>query len=60
MSGTVTVRQSSIIIRDWDEGILPNTRAIAEERGIEGVNRLMIEAVLSLVIPKELRSEVIP
>src|SRR5947209_471904 len=60
MSGTVTVRQSSVIVRDRDEGVLPDAGAIAEERGIEGVNRLMIEAAPSLVIPEELRSVIVP
>ena len=60
MSGTVTVRQSSVIVRDRDEGVLPDAGAIAEERGIEGVNRLMIEAVPSLVILEELRSVIVP
>src|SRR5437588_10716211 len=60
MSGTVTFRQSSVIVRDRDEGDLPDAGAIAKERGIEGVNRLMIEAAPSLVIPEELRSVIGP
>src|SRR5437588_11420347 len=60
MSGTVTFRQSSVIVRDRDEGDLPDAGAIAKERGIEGVNRLMIEAAPSLVIPEELRSVIVP
>src|SRR5205085_1290880 len=59
MSGTVTVRQSYVIVRDRDEGVLPDAGAIAKERGIEGVHRLMIEAAPSLVIAEELRSEIV-
>ena len=68
MSGSLTVRPASTVVATGTRDVMDTLYTDADpenihpppELGIEGVNRLMIEAPPSFPVPEEIRTEIVP
>ena len=68
MSGTRTVRPATTVVATGTQDVMDTSYTDADpenihpppERGIEGVNRMMIEAPPSFTVPEKIRMEIVP